>query len=191
MRGIMNLCIPFNTIEVGNLPLEPSLSAAGRRVLGPDAALDIHDGDFSFAVELGPSEATDARGQREVLAERAGSWVLALEDQRIVLSLWDEAGAQRDLRSGPIDRRRSQWIAFTIFQWKNSPSTLRLFIDGRVVDEALHALGSIRSSDEPIVLGSAHDGADPLRGALGEPRVSLLCLEPDQLRPWHRESSSR
>lgn len=175
--------------EVGNVALEPRQSGDGRRLLGPDPALDIHDGDFSFAVEIGPNEAVTDRGQREVIAARAGSWSLAIENGRVVLSLRDEAGAQRTLRSGPIDRRRSQWIAFSVFGWKRSPSTVRLFVDGGVVDEALHALGPIHSSDEPIVLGSAPDGSDPLLGSLGRPRVSLLCLEPRQVRGWQGQSA--
>ena len=172
--------------EAGNLALEPRESADGRTLLGPDPALDIHDGDFSFAVEIGASE--DAGGGREVIATRAGSWSLAIEDGRIALSLRDEAGAQHTLRSGPIDRSRSHWIAFTIFRWKRSPSTLRLFVDGRVVDETLDALGAIRSSDAPIVLGSAPDGRDPLLGRLGPPRVSLLCMEPRQIRAWQEQN---
>ena len=72
--------------EVGNVALEPRQSGDGRRLLGPDPALDIHDGDFSFAVEIGPNEAVTDRGQREVIAARAGSWSLAIENGFTVAS---------------------------------------------------------------------------------------------------------
>jgi arylsulfatase A-like enzyme len=175
--------------QVGNLELEATVSATGRRRLGPDPALDIHDGDFSFAVELGPDPADTPGAERQVLAERAGSWLLTLDDQHIVLSLWDETGAHRELRSEPIDRRQTHWVDFTIFQWKKSPSTLRLYVDGDVADEAMRALGPILSSDEPIVLGAAADGTDPFRGELGWPRISLLCLEPAQVSSWQGSRS--
>lgn len=163
-------------LEAGNQPLVAVAGPDGTTTLGPDPALDIHDGDFSFAFELGPFvDGTSDEPLRVV--DRPGSWRITLEEGRIVLSLFGEAGDRLTLRGGLIDRSRSHQVAFTIFAWKKSPSTVRLFLDGRLEAEATQGLGPIQSNDEPIVLGA--DARLPL--------VSLLCIEPDQVSAWQRQ----
>lgn len=175
---------------MGDLQLEPALSGEGVRregeelvfdgegsaTLGPHTLLDFHDGDFSFVTRINAAPAGAG-----TIAAREGSWRLWLEDGRVVLELRDSEGRSLRLETPELERGRSHQVGFTVFAWKRSPSTVRLYLDGRVAAESLEALHGVHSSDAPISLGNTADLRAPFRGRIDIPRISVLCLQPADL----------
>jgi arylsulfatase A-like enzyme len=158
---------------VADVELMPVPHADGTATLGPDPTLAIHDGDFSFSIAVSPGGEDGAEATDRIVAS-AGSWRLSLEQGHAVLWLEDQAGEHLELRSAALDLARSHRLGFTLFQWKQGPSTVALYVDGQVVDRALRGVGPLVPGDDVIVLG---DGAH-------SPRLALIAVEPDQIASW-------
>ena len=142
--------------------------------------LDFADSDFSFQCGL----VLDSGDQLpQMIASHADSWELSVEaNQHLVLKVWNPAGELNTLRSRtPLAANRLQDVAFTSFGWRNSPSRLRPYLDGKLQIESKKTQWP-RVSDENLRFGNRLSGDAPLRGSLIGPRFYRVALNAKEIR---------
>jgi arylsulfatase A-like enzyme len=152
----------------------------GRVDLRHDLRLDPNDGDFSFVADV---HATDFDGE-QTLAQKRGSWRLWLSGARVVLMVHGQNGGRVLLRSPPLSEGETHHIAFTILGWRDSRTSVRLYVDGQLLaDSAEQPIGinSVRSTARRIALGNNDALTTPFHGYMSKPRLSTISLSSTEI----------
>jgi arylsulfatase A-like enzyme len=187
--------------EQGDIAYQPVLSGSGVTLDGAtlafsggaatvarDTRLDFHDGDFSFAARINP-ESTDGIS---MVAEKPGSWRLLIERGSLKLVMYEHGATPGEANPGlvlqvPVQADSEQHIAFTVFGWRDTASTVRLYLDGKLVDESGSGNGidSVQSRDvagEPMLwIGNNSENSMPFQGTVSLPRLSVLSFYPAEI----------
>jgi hypothetical protein len=150
----------------------------GSVVMEAHDLFNIDDGDFSFAATITP----DSIGTSQFLASRGSSWRLLLRPNgRLLLEITDGTGAKHRLASGSTLQAGQEYdIAFTTFNWKSDPATIRLYVDGQLEAET-NDLSRVMDSGARIQIGSNRSGNQPFIGGLRGLQFYSLNLTPDEL----------
>ena len=160
----------------------------GNATIARDVRFDFHDGDFSFAVWINPAKVSG----RSVVVEKPGSWHILIEEGILQLILIEQKRGHKNdkhrmVLKAAVKENVEQHVAFTIFGWRDDPSTVRLYLNGELVDEstATNAVKEINSQDTPempmIFLGSNSENDAPYHGTMRIPRFSVLCFYPSEV----------
>lgn len=152
--------------------------AGGRVTLDRDARLDVNTDDFTFSAWVQP--AADRRLNKLTIAQKQGSWRLRIAGNRFLLEVTDRAGQVYKLSSGPVIAGQWHQIAFTLFQSGDERSTrVRLYADPDRLKpvELWVPTGTVKPTDQPVVLGAEEGIRSPFRGSIFDPRFydASLC----------------
>ncbi len=205
--------------DQGDIQYSPKLSGSGVHLVDSvlqfkggnasidrDVRFDFNDGDFSFAAWINPSWVSG----RSVVAEKPGSWRILIDEgslQLVLIGQKQENNKDQPTMTlkAPIKENMEQHVAFTVFGWRDDPSTVRLYLNGELVDESTAAktVKKVNSQDLPdmpmIFLGGDSENRVPYHGTMSIPRFSVLSFYPsevfwDYTRPllWkHRVAGQR
>ena len=176
-----------------------------RAVVEPHWAFKFREGDFSFAASISLRETPT--GQR-VVAHHPGSWKLYLDagptDSQVNVKL-DVIGKRRGDARHPGTPGSTKTLvagvsckagcrldlAFTIFGWRYSDSSLRLYVDGLQRDSyngaELTDMHEVYASNEPITLGNLATGGAGWIGSMRFARFYQLSLTPREVRDPDRD----
>lgn len=173
------------------------LGFKGSEIAVVPALHDFQVREADFSLHVGVDFTTRPKGE-VVLAELDGSWRLTAEPAadgvQIALSVvaMNRRGGAADTITLRGDARCEEVcpvdVAFTIFGWRASDSSVRLYLNGTHVDA--HAEGSslpaVYPSAEPIRLGNDPTGAAGLDGSLSGLRLYRMNLTPREVRALGR-----
>ena len=155
--------------------------ASGAVELVEDVRFDFHDGDFSASAEIVLASLT---GADQVVAEKPGSWRLFVDAAgRAVLEVeGDDPSETTRLESlAALSPGVRHELAFTVFGWIDSPSTIRLYVDG-VLQTETNEVERVAVARGPVFVGNAGAGGAPFGGVLSALTFDLLGLSPDEVR---------
>ncbi|MFG0316155.1 MAG: sulfatase [Planctomycetota bacterium JB042] len=136
--------------------------------------LDVADGDFTLSLRV----TTDALGtEKQTIVERDGTFRLLLDARgRPKITLFGPDGGRATLRAKtPLPVGRPCDLVLTVFGRKKGASSIRLHVDGRVVDRC-ERLESLAPSEAPLVVGSS---TAPFRGRIERLAAWSVELAPD------------
>ncbi len=184
--------------EVSEIPYQLALSPGGATPAGDavifdggrgtipfDGRFDFHDGDWSFLARLTPRAlAADA-----VLAGRGRSWRLALRADGVVeLALGDYRGSAvlTSAAAPPLAAGDEHHVAFTVFGWPGRHATVRLYLDGALVDESTDEVLTVRPGDDPILIANDEAFAAPFRGEIEAPFLAVNAFSHSEVEAWAR-----
>lgn len=154
-----------------------------------DTRLDFHDGDFSFSTWIFPSTVSGT----STIAEKPGSWKLQIDEGRLKLHMigqYRDESAERErmlVLESSIKPEVAQHVAFTVFGWRDDPGTVRLYLNGDLVDQSDkgNSIGDVNSpstgNDSTIFLGNDPAGRSAYHGTMSMPRLSVLSLYPSEI----------
>lgn len=195
--------------NIGSIAFKPTVSATGITrdkntlmlkggvaMVARDTRFDFHDGDFSYITRILPKDVS----KRAIVSEKPGSWRLFVENQHLILEVFPDnseinTAMQTDgvALETQIEANQKYHVAFTVFGFKKGGSTIRLYLNGRIVAEFSDGSGpagiigikQVNSVDEPnkpmIYVGNDRSGTSPFTGTIEIPRMSVLCLYPDEV----------
>lgn len=160
--------------------------SGGRAALSADERVDFDDGDFSFLTRI---RMEDASG-RATIAVKRDSWHLFVEEGSLKLELFGRNGPQQPVSytlEAPLGDQTERHVAFTVFGWRDDPSTVKLYLDGALVDGTQSGEGfrywSGMSEPAPsqLLIGNGPEGRTPFHGSIELPRLSILSQYPSEV----------
>ena len=118
--------------------------------LRQNSLFDFHDGDFTLTAALTPTEI----GRKMLIARKPGSWKMLLTRYgKLKLRVKGIEGTATVLRSGTRLRGgQTSNVAFAVFGWRESPSTIRLHVDGELEGES-NEIEAVQPGDRPVRFG--------------------------------------
>lgn len=135
--------------------------------LKQDLRFDFAEADFSLQARIRLDQLAASPGG-QVIAERPQSWRLWVDGSGFVhLEVEGQEAGQRTLLQStqPITAGVDHQVTFTAYGWINSPSTVRLYLDG-VLQQESNEIPSALSVDGAVVLGNSATGDLPLFGEI-------------------------
>lgn len=147
---------------------------AGEVRFAANDLLDVGDGDFTLSLRVTPGAPGN---EKQTIVEREGTFRLLLDAHgRPKLTLFGPAGERATLRAhDPLPAGRASELVLTVFGRKKGTSSIRLHVDGRVVDRC-ERLESLATSEAPLTVGSS---AAPFRGRVERLAAWSVELAPD------------
>ncbi len=107
--------------------------SGGVATIWRDTLFDFNDGDFSFLANITPKDVS----KHAVISEKSGSWRLSVENSKLKLEMYAEDPRQADpvILTAPIEANKKYHVGFKVFGFRDSGSTVRLYLNGRSVAE--------------------------------------------------------
>ncbi len=152
----------------------------GAAVLAWNDRFAFHDGDFSMQARVAPRSIGP---DEQSIAEHPGSWRLRiLADGRVEVAVRDtNPGIETRLVSqAALEPEIEHNVAFTIYGWRNSESTVRLYLDGQLQAET-NEIETVNPSLESPQIGNGPDGFTPYRGSLRDLAFYQVALTADEI----------
>ena len=75
-------------------------------------------------------------------------------------------------------------VAFTIFGWRDNDSSIRLYLDGRLVGDSTNqqaGVDSVHSSTHRIVIGNNQAMTTPFHGQMTKPLLMSISLTNEEI----------
>ncbi len=148
--------------------------AGGAAILERDRRFLVVDGDFSFQTWAVPSQI----GARQVVAMQPGGWELAISANgsvELVVEGEEGAGETRLTSASALQDGVGVDLAFTIFGWRRTDLSVRLYVDGEIEAES-NEIPAVNASQQPVRLGDGVLADAPFRGRLWNPSFHQRCL---------------
>ena len=144
----------------------------GRLDLARDARFDFNDGDFSFQARI-----KRGKNKESVIAELPGGWRLSSKGSTLTLAM--QGPSATTTLTASLPRGRSH-VAFTVFGWRFSESTVRLYVGGALQDET-NQIMELSPNEGTILLGNDADMTAPYTGRLSRVRLHAQALTPAEV----------
>jgi arylsulfatase A len=172
---------------VGQAAVGPDefILGGGRIDLENDMRFDFNDADFTFQTRLSFVE-LPAFGGIQTVAERPGSWKLWVDAVRRIRLDVEGPSGNTSLMGSIIPAHYQVDVAFTVFGWRDSNSTVRLYLNHELQQET-NEVEVVEEGGATISFGNSQTLDEPFRGVLSQTRLLLLSASEQELRDDDRD----